>query len=298
MTQIIAIAGKKQSGKSTLSNFIHGHEMKLHDVVQDFSINEFGNLVVNYVQFDENGKEEEGTAVFDLWQQSEDFINYAQKFIWPLVKGYNFADSLKEICINLFGLSYEQVYGLDSNKNSLTDIMWEDMPGVMTHKDIYGFIDGWGAGTQGDINKIIKRGEFMGRTVRENGPMTAREFMQYFGTEIMRKINKDVWVDNCLNRIKYDNSPIAIISDCRFVSEAEAIKKAGGVVIGLKRDVYTSNHSSEVDMDNYEGFDAVIDNRDMTVDRLCGSFLDIVVDMGFTKKIRSFNKRLGTTSAR
>ena len=109
---------------------------------------------------------------------------------------------------------------------------------------------------------------------------------------------EDVWVDNCLNRIKYDNSPIAIISDCRFVSEAEAIKKAGGVVIGLKRDVYTSNHSSEVDMDNYEDFDAVIDNRDMTVDQLCGSFLDIVVDMGLTKKIRSFNKRLGTTSAR
>jgi len=294
MTQIIAIAGKKQSGKSTLSNFMHGHEMKLHDVIQDFSINEFGNLVVNYVQFDDKGKDEEGTAVFDLWQQSEDFINYAQRFIWPLIKGYNFADSLKEICINLFGLSYEQVYGLDSNKNSLTDIMWENMPGVVTDSgtDIYGDVQ--------DANKqpLTWPSDYSTLTTHEPGPMTAREFMQYFGTEIMRKINKDVWVDNCLNRIKYDNSPIAIISDCRFVSEAEAIKKAGGVVIGLKRDVYTNNHSSEVDMDNYEGFDAVIDNRDMTVDRLCGSFLDIVVDMGFTKKIRSFNKRLGTTSAR
>ena len=75
---IIALCGKKQSGKTTLSNFLHGHEMKLHDVIQDFNINEFGNLVVNYVQLDENGKEYEGTAVFDLWQQTDDFVNYAQ----------------------------------------------------------------------------------------------------------------------------------------------------------------------------------------------------------------------------
>ena len=129
---IIALCGKKQSGKTTLSNFLHGHEMKLHDVIQDFNINEFGNLVVNYVQLDENGKEHEGTAVFDLWQQTDDFVNYAQRFIWPLIKGYNFADPLKEICINLFGLSYEQCYGQDSWKNSPTKLLWENMPGVVT----------------------------------------------------------------------------------------------------------------------------------------------------------------------
>mgnify|MGYP005827916507 CR=1 FL=1 len=55
--------------------------------------------------------------------------------------------------------------------------------------------------------------------------MSAREFLQYFGTELMRKINPNIWIDNCLHRIEDDASPIAIISDCRFVNEIEAVKR-------------------------------------------------------------------------
>jgi hypothetical protein len=264
--QIIGICGKKQSGKTTLSNFMHGHEMKLHDVVQDFSIDQHGNLVVNYVQFDDKGKPDEGTAVFDLWQRSDEFIHYAQRNIWPLIKGYNFADAIKDICINLFGLSYEQVYGLDSNKNSLTDIMWENMPGV--------------------------------ELPNKKGPMTARELMQHFGTDIMRKIRNDVWIENCMSRINYDQSPIAVISDCRYINEVEAVKKAGGVVIYLTRFDSASSHSSENDLNDYKEFDAVIDNKDMSISQLCDQFLNIIVDMGITKKIRSLNPRRGTTSVK
>lgn len=271
--EIIALCGKKQSGKTTLSNFLHGHEMKLHDVIQDFHINEFGNLVVNYVQFDENGKEDEGTAVFDLWQHSEDFLNYAQRFIWPLVKGYNFADPLKDICINLFGLSYEQCYGQDSWKNSPTDINWENMPG-------------WTSDPACPV----------GNYYHKPGPMTAREFMQYFGTEVMRKIKEDVWVSNCLNRIKYDNPPIAIISDCRCINEIEAVKKAGGKVIKLTRTPHESDHSSEIDIDNYDDFDAVLDNENWSIEQSCNAFLNLLVDWGVTKKIRMVNPRIGTAS--
>jgi hypothetical protein len=40
---------------------------------------------------------------------------------------YNFADPLKEdICINMFGLTYDQCYGEDDNKNELVDAYWED----------------------------------------------------------------------------------------------------------------------------------------------------------------------------
>ncbi len=85
---LIGLSGKKQSGKTTLSNFIHGHEMKRHDVIQNFEIDNQGNLIVNYVQFDEQGKEDTGMAVFDLRQYSDTFFDYAQRFIWPLVMGF------------------------------------------------------------------------------------------------------------------------------------------------------------------------------------------------------------------
>ena len=273
---LIALSGKKQSGKTTLSNFIHGHEMKRHDVIQNFEINDAGNLIVNYVQFDEDGKEDEGMAQFDLWQRSDEFINYAQKFIWPLVRGYNFADTLKEICMTLFGLSYPQCYGTDSYKNSPTEYKWEKMPGEVRFKSGY-------------------------------GQMSAREFMQYFGAEIMRKIDSDVWINNCLARIQEDNAPIAIISDCRYVNEIEAVKKAGGKVIRLTRepseesnksslDTEIASHSSELDSDNYDDFDFVIDNSKMTIEQSCDAFLNILVNTGATKQLRTINPRLGTAS--
>lgn len=287
---IIGIAGRKQSGKTTVSNYLHGHEMKLHDVVKDFSINNLGNLVVNYVQFDDKGKEDEGSAVFDLWQQSDDFMNYAQRFIWPLIRGYNFADSLKEICMNLFGLSYDQVYGTDSNKNTITNLLWENMPGVMTPLE-------WSRRQDGVIAGYNQHPEFFDIQLNE-GPMTARQFMEYFGTDVMKKMYGKVWINNCLNRINHDQSPIAIISDCRFIDEVEEVKNAGGVVINLTRNTQNGSHKAETDLDNYKHFDAEIDNQDMTVQELCNSFLNIVVNMGITKKIRSFNNRTGTTTAR
>ena len=36
MSKIIGIAGLKQSGKSTVTNFLHGHVMKKNEVIDEF----------------------------------------------------------------------------------------------------------------------------------------------------------------------------------------------------------------------------------------------------------------------
>jgi hypothetical protein len=78
MTTIIAFAGRKQSGKTTSSEF-------LKSVINKYSL---------------------GTC-----------------------KIYNFADTLKQdICMNILGLTYDQCYGEDDIKNSLTDIEWKNLP--------------------------------------------------------------------------------------------------------------------------------------------------------------------------
>jgi len=43
-----------------------------------------------------------------------------------LVKIYNFADPLKNLCIDIFGLEYRQCYGTDEEKNELVDCYWND----------------------------------------------------------------------------------------------------------------------------------------------------------------------------
>lgn len=172
MTKIVAFAGRKQSGKTTCSEFVASHF---------------------------NG-----------------------------AKIYNFADPLKkDICINILGLSYEQCYGDDTHKNTLTSIEWE------------------------------------GRK------LNAREVMQFIGTDIFRKMKNDVWSSATINKIQNEKPGLAIIADCRFPNEVEAVKNAGGLVIKLTRNPYNSDHESEVALDEIvyptSNFDLVIYNDSLTI---------------------------------
>lgn len=180
MTQIVAFAGRKQSGKTTCSEF-----------------------VAKYF----NGK------------------------IEPLdsAKIYNFADPLKQnICMEVLGLTHDQCYGSDQQKNELVDCYWDD-----------------------------------GRQ------MTAREVMQFVGTNVFRKMKHNVWSSATINRIQKENPKLAIIADCRFPNEVEAVKEVGGIVIKLTRNPFDSDHDSETALDesNYsiQNFDLVIHNENLSI---------------------------------
>jgi len=276
MTKIIALCGKKQSGKTTLSNFLHGHEMKRHDIIEQFLISPQGELVVNCTFHDENGKEFEELGVLDLQQHTDEFFQYASRRIWPLIRGYNFADSLKEICVMLFNIPPECDYGTDEQKNQIQEhLLWENMPGhVKIDKD---YTESLG-------------NAFYTIAPRSRGPMTAREFMQYLGTDIMRKMYQPIWLENCFRRIEADKPEIAVIGDCRFLNEIEAVQKRGGKVIRLSRSLYESTHQSEIDADMYEGFDGFVDTANLDIEQSCDAFLSELIKLGVTQKIKSIGK--------
>ena len=231
MSNIIAFAGAKQSGKTTSVNFLHGHEMKSNGFIKKFFIDEGGRLVVNAKYLDDNDKEFEAMGVFDVFQESQTFADYASSTFWPFVKAYNFADPLKRLCIALFGLDREQCYGTDEQKNSLTDILWDNV------------------------------------SQDSSGRMTAREFMQAFGTDICRKIKDDVWVSLCIKQIKDENPNLALIGDCRFKNEIDAVHEAGGKVIYFTRNSESSDgHDSEKASEYKEHYDCIIDNTNTSVE--------------------------------
>jgi hypothetical protein len=142
---------------------------------------------------------------------------------------YNFADPLKQMCISIFGLTYEQCYGSDDQKNESVNCKWPDSGKVMS----------------------------------------AREVMQYVGTNVFRKMQHNVWADATIRKIQDEKLPLALIADCRFPNEVHAIKNAGGLVIKLNRNLYNSSHESEIalDEDQYDSsnFDLVIDNRKLEI---------------------------------
>tara|TARA_B100001778_G_C18594892_1_gene634169 strand:- start:967 stop:1692 length:726 start_codon:yes stop_codon:yes gene_type:complete len=166
-----------------------------------------------------------GWGIFDLTRKDEAFVSYAEQDIWPFVKIYHFADPLKSIAVELFDLKPEQVYGSDEEKNTSTPYTQ----------------NGW------------------------KHQMTAREFLQYFGTEVMRDIKDSIWVDYTMKRIAREQSSVAVIPDVRFPNEINAIKEAGGIVIRLTRDPFGSDHDCEKALDaksfDWNQFDHIVDNK-------------------------------------
>lgn len=221
-TKIIAFSGKKQSGKNTCANFIYSTFLAKLKVCKKIQINDLGQIMVSDLL-----NKSEYSGIFDpSLRISDDFIikQVFQKMD-PHIKLYSFADALKtDICINILGMSYQQCYGSDDDKNQIVDCFWPDT-----------------------LN-----------------PMTAREVMQYVGTDIFRKIKSDVWTSSLIRKINMDNPSIAVITDCRFPNEVECIQNNNGIVIRLVRDMYHSDHTSEtiLDQKNYDwnNFDYIISN--------------------------------------
>jgi hypothetical protein len=246
MTNILGFSGVKQSGKTTCCRFLHGYQLRLNDVVEKFLMDEESNLIVNAVQLDENGKEVEGLGILDIDRKDEDFMEYASRSIWPYVRAFSFADPLKIISMQLFGLTESQCYGTDKEKNTTIGINWEDLP-LSSNK----------------------------------GAMTAREFLQYFGTDVCRKIKDTIWVDSCINRMLDSRTELAIAPDIRFPNEVEAIQKAGGKVIRLTRSPHEDQHASETALNDYEGFDHVMDNESLTVDETNRALMELLRGWGW-----------------
>ena len=116
-------------------------------------------------------------------------------------KIYHFADPLKAMAIDLFDLSPTQVYGTDEDKNTVTPYLAQDAA-------------------------------LKGKDVLDNIHMT-REFLQYFGTDVMRSIKDTVWVDYTIKKIKQEQSSVAIIPDVRFPNEVLLSKTQEELSSGL-----------------------------------------------------------------
>lgn len=307
MSNIIVFCGKKGSGKNTCSNFLHGYQMKCYGVVEDFGIiKDTGNLLVTTKALDEDGNEGTTTGEIDITRDDMEFAEWAVYNMWPFIKNYSFAKELKDICMGLFGLTREQVYGTDEQKNTIVEhLRWENMPGVITAESAWNIFNTFNSWNHHNLNaeeiNILKqkiKHQFSpqdfnihnptwcvfpdhGLIVHKPGPMTAREFMQFFGTEIMRKIYSPVWTERTIKNIKTENPQIAIISDCRFKNEAEALKKEKAKLIYLTRSTSSDKHISENGFEDFNNFDAVIDNQNMTIEESQQELMRIIDSWGW-----------------
>lgn len=247
MTKILGISGKKQSGKTTAGNFLFGCAMLSAELVEYANINKNGSLIVPYQSADG----ETNPCLFPVDSFHPNMVSYMSENIWSKIKIYNFADNLKRICIDVLGLTERQCYGTEEEKSSNTNFDWSNMV-------LYG-------------------------SKKSSAKMTAREVMQYVGTDFFRRIYPQVWVDSTIRKIENEKPDLAVVVDCRFPNEVEGIQNAGGKVIRLSRNVFgeKDQHPSEIALDEYDKFDCTINNQDMSVAEQNESLYNQLIDWDF-----------------
>ena len=241
MTKILAFAGEKQSGKSSSGNFLSGLLLQEAGTIKYSKVNEKGQLIVNALYKKDDGSSYEADGILDLDRRDPEFHEWASRKVWPFVKLYSFAEYLKEISINFFGLDRECVYGTNEQKNSPTNIKWAT------------------------IKKFMKESYY-----EKTGYMTHREFLEFFGTDVCRAIFPGCHYTSCLNLIKQEGPAYAIITDCRFEDEVEAVKSAGGIVIRLSKTLGEENKAKSELINSLPAkkFTLNIDNANMTQDEV------------------------------
>jgi hypothetical protein len=228
----LIFSGKKGSGKNTAANFTTGYFLNKFypEMFPSFDINSDGSLLL----------------------ENPNRIDCLESYG---VKTFSYADSLKEFCKNVLGLTHKQTWGTQADKETLTDLMWDNLP-----KEIRDKYD------EAPVGYIPTT----------TGPMTGREVMQVFGTDIIRAWDNDAWVRATMNNIDAWTSceaglnKLALICDARFPNEIEAAKtRPNCKTIRLLRNPYgdSDQHPSETALDDYpyENYTLIIDNRDMDI---------------------------------
>lgn len=172
-----------------------------------------------------------------------------------------FADKLKSTCMDLFGLSWEDVYTEEGKARNTPFESWTcpACKATRCHTErVVGVLKGVcdSCNATGDLDGF-------------RSYWTNRAILQHVGTEGCRFVDPNVWVNFVLRAAevaltkgvtsdKYGRftPKLVIVTDCRFKSEADAVWKAGGEVWRVKRPSTdrTSQgiamHASETEMDS------------------------------------------------
>lgn len=267
-TKIVGFAGKMQSGKDSSCNLLYAIALRNMLKMTPFAeINAEGKIVAE----DADGNRQ----VLNVDSRHPEFMAFMAENVWPFIRKFSFAEPLKETCQYILGLPEESVWGTNEQKNQPTHLLWENMP-LSTYSDANG-------------NKVYG-GTNKQKLPQLNGPMTGREVMEYFGTQIMRKMYPNVWADALIRRIEIMAPQYATVCDVRFPNEVEAIKKAGGKVIRLTlttEEAANNTHISNTALDegvyDWNNFDAIIDNQNMTMQEAHAHILDKLIEWDFMK---------------
>ncbi len=201
MKAVIAIAGCKNSGKSSLCRYLSYLIARVDGlIINDKLSGAFDNRLLAQVPKDASQK------VY-ITDNGRNYVEAKLKRE-PNIETVSFAGPIKDFCLNVLDIDYESIYGSDEQKNKPTKYVWENMPEHI--RNAY--------------------------NTSRSGQMTAREIMQILGTDIFRNyFSQSVWVDCLISRVQKSDADVIFVDDLRFNNEAIALMKEDAMIIHLER---------------------------------------------------------------
>lgn len=100
------------------------------------------------------------------------------------------------------------------------------------------------------------------------GKYTVRQMLQMVGTDMMRSIDENCWINVFNKELIRTPADIIFCGDLRFKNELDYFQSLPfkSSTIRLTRVVTTDNHASETDLDDsMDKFDYVVDNADLEI---------------------------------
>lgn len=170
-----------------------------------------------------------------------------------------FANELKMKCQEAFDLSWEQLWGNDKEE-----------PDKRYYKGMR-----YQGGVRSDTNELPSL------------YWTAREIMQEFGA-FYRSIDDKFWIKNLFKVAEQKEYTNVIITDVRYINEADYILEHGGVMLRVEREnkdsVHNMSHPSEVQLDEYKKFTFTVVNN-WTLEVLARTAVETVLLLKDLEKI-------------
>jgi hypothetical protein len=119
--------------------------------------------------------------------------------------------------------------------------------------------------------------------ITSNNYMTLREFIMYFGLEVMQRFfGRNVWVKSLINNdVKYpvtynDTNFYKIFADAKFPSEITYIKNNGGLVVKVNRPKYKKKGKDMLKHDDRYDYEVNIGD---SLESLSETIWDIAIDI-------------------
>ena len=200
--------------------------------------------------------------------------------------------------MQIIGISAKKQGGKTTAMNHLVDQLGELNVLVVCFADFlknivtrcFGATHGQVDGTDKDKNSPLPCGK------------TAREVMQIVGTDWFRSLEPDCWINSYKWVLENTTTPLIITPDVRFPNEVALIQRMGGHVIRLMRAPFdeSDQHESETALDTVEAntmafecggdyveheqfFDAIIDNREMSIEEQNQAVWKLITERGWAK---------------